>query len=164
MEVANWSEDQRTLYWKMKSNEENDLREAEIARQETENLIKETAIKNREEGLAEGLTKGLEKGLAKGLEKGLAKGLEKGLAKGLEDGQKMGEIQTISTLLELGVAQDKIKGKLQFFGEQLDDIEKYISSGHQNGSPQEIAKALDLISEEEAVVLGDHTTNDDVYE
>jgi hypothetical protein len=47
MKIANWTEDQRTLYWKQKSNEQNEIREQE-------RLIKDGELKGELKGIVKG--------------------------------------------------------------------------------------------------------------
>lgn len=47
MKIANWTEDQRTLYWKQKSNEQNEILEQEL-------LIRDGEIKGKLKGEIKG--------------------------------------------------------------------------------------------------------------
>jgi len=95
MEIATWSGDQQTLYWKEKDNER-------AAKQ----ILKES----KEEGFEEGFEEGMEKGMQKGIQKGIPKGIPKGKLKG----EIKGEISKIKTLVELEISKDKIIPTLQF--------------------------------------------------
>lgn len=59
MKIANWSEDQRLLYWKQKSNEIEEIREQKLLEEKVFN-----------EGKLEGIKEGIEQGKWKGEVKG----------------------------------------------------------------------------------------------
>jgi len=121
MKVANWTPDQKALYWKQKMNE--------IAFLEAQQLQEEEAIIKAQEAF----------------EKGIAKGELQGKLKG----EIKGEISKIKDLLELGISQEKIIPKLKFLTQEkikgeFDHNFDYIST-HLEDTDSQICDELDLV-------------------
>ena len=121
MKVANWTPDQKALYWKQKMNE--------IAFLEAQQLQEEEAIIKAQEAF----------------EKGIAKGELQGKLKG----EIKGEISKIKDLLELGISQEKIIPKLKFLTQEkvkgeFDHNFDYIRT-HLEDTDSQICDELDLV-------------------
>lgn len=87
MKTANWTQDQRILYWKQKANEADEIME--------QKRLQDEAKKN-------------------GFEEGIQTGFEEGIEKGTKQGKLKGEISKVKDLLEFGISPEQIISKLKF--------------------------------------------------
>jgi len=107
MKVANWSEDQRILYWKQKSNEIEELKE--------QKMLEEKAFQ-------EGIEKGIERGKLKGEVKG-----EISKIKGFFDfGASQEQIISKLKFLTHHNVKDKIDENLKYIQDHLSDTDSQI--------------------------------------
>lgn len=105
MKIANWTEDQRTLYWKQKSNEQNEIREQEL-------LIRDGELKE---------IKGIVKGEIKQVKMAVKYGIEKSKIEADFEYVKGEKLDQLFEYLQLGHTNDATEAiikQLELMGDE----------------------------------------------